>query len=147
MLKNWGFLVAEIGGLLAVAAILTFVVCWFVWGRSAIRANIPRLKQAEDDLATARSALTQSRAEVQRSERKQEELKQRLAREHAKLTELKKKTEIKVTPVGLAKENALNFINERRTGDTPEAAVIDKVSEVSSSVSEFMRNKYNAFFK
>lgn len=84
MLINWEFLLAEIWGLMAIAALIMLITCWFAWGRQAVRARVERVISLERELKAARMLLTQSRADVQRAERKQEDLKDRLAREQAK---------------------------------------------------------------
>ncbi len=145
MLNNWNFLVAEIWTFLAIAAILTFVVCWFVWGRSAVRANVTRLKQTEEDLTLARSALTQSRAEVQRAERKQEELKDRLIRENAKLAQMKKEFAAQQNAVQSASSNMKNFIDQRVNGDGPDAVLIDTISRGSTKAKEAVQSLFARF--
>jgi hypothetical protein len=145
MLNNWNFLVAEIWTFLAIAAILTFGVCWFVWGRSAVRANVTRLKQTEEDLTLARSALTQSRAEVQRAERKQEELKDRLIRENAKLAQMKKEFAAQQNTVQSASSNVKNFFDQRLNGDGPDAVFIDTISRGSSKAKESIQSLFARF--
>lgn len=143
MLKNWDFLVAEIWAFLAIASILTFLVCWFVWGRAAVRANIKKLEKTEQDLSKARSALTQSRAEIQRAERKQEELKERLMREHAKMAELKKQANATPSTIQVAQENMKTFFEERRNGDTPDAKILDTLAVGSAK----LKDTFKSFFK
>lgn len=87
MLQNWDFLLAEIWGLLAISALLTLIVTWFMWGSAHARANIHKLKQTEEELTSSRTMLHQARAELQRSKGKQEALKERLAREQTKFKE------------------------------------------------------------
>jgi uncharacterized protein YlxW (UPF0749 family) len=142
MLNNWNFLVAEIWGFLAIAAVLTFVVCWYVWGRSAVRANVTRLKQTEQDLEIARSSLTQSRAEVQRAERKQEELKDRLLRENAKFAQYKKQVAAQPNTMERASENMKNFFDERRNGDAPDAVILDTLSRGSQKAKETFQSLF-----
>lgn len=50
MFRNWGFLLAEMWVLLALAALLGLVVGWIVWGRrfavtDTVRAELEALRQ------------------------------------------------------------------------------------------------------
>lgn len=84
-LRDIDFLIFEMSGLLAATALLTFLACWIFFGGSAA-ARRRRMRRAHaKELDMTRSLLTQSRAATQRAERKQEDLRDRLAQMQEKL--------------------------------------------------------------
>jgi len=133
MIQNWDFLLAEIWGLLLFVLLLTLFACWFLWGREAVRANVRKLEAAEADLSKARTMLTQSRAEIQRAERKQEELKDRLAREQAKLAEALTVEVEDVPPTAMtaASEKVKAVMEKYKSHDYDVAGKVDRFKDAS----------------
>lgn len=132
MLQNWDFLLLEIWGLLAVTALLTLIVTWFVWGRASIRANIHKLAQTETELASIKTTLTQTRAELRRAKDKQEALKDRLAREQVKLMAAMEKPE----PVSVqsASDYLKGLVDKGRSSKPTETPLFKRMSTATAKL-------------
>jgi predicted nucleic acid-binding Zn-ribbon protein len=132
MLQNWDFLLLEIWGLLAITALLTLLVTWFVWGRASIRANIHKLEQTEAELDSMKTTLTQTRAELRRAKDKQEALKDRLAREQVKLMAAMEKPE----PVSVqsASDYLKGLVDKGRSSKPTETHLFKRMSTATAKL-------------